>query len=236
MKYMCNDGNAAVEIEADSAQEAAQEYVDGGDWGDGLKTFWVDVWVTPASENHGFDAAGCERITITAHPDEPDCPHPAGHLWARPWELLGGLKENPGVWGQGGGVVGEDVCLLCGCSKHWTNWATRPDTGQEGLESVEYRPAAYLLDVQASEDGLYAIELDDGCYVIEVDDGGEVTLRLADGDDRVGGFRVEGGCWEEYETCEGCRWLTDGNCDAAANDSDEPGEVRCEEYAEVEGS
>lgn len=43
-KYICDDGNGELEIEADSAQEAAQEYVDRGDWGnDGG---WVDVYVT----------------------------------------------------------------------------------------------------------------------------------------------------------------------------------------------
>ena len=31
MKYLCTDGNAEIEIEAESPEDAAQEYVDGGD-------------------------------------------------------------------------------------------------------------------------------------------------------------------------------------------------------------
>ena len=32
MTYLCDDGNAGIEIEADTPVEAAQEYVDDGDW------------------------------------------------------------------------------------------------------------------------------------------------------------------------------------------------------------
>ena len=46
MIYKCTDGNCEIEIEAESPDEAAQEYVDGGDYQTGnSKTTWVTVYV-----------------------------------------------------------------------------------------------------------------------------------------------------------------------------------------------
>lgn len=120
MIYKCNDGNCEVEIEAESAEEAAQEYVDGGDWGDGRETSWVTVYVTD-------EDGDCVRIKIAVEPDEPDCDEEE-HEWKSPYELVGGLKENPGVFGSGGGVKITEVCIRCGCGKHTDTWA----------ESVKY--------------------------------------------------------------------------------------------------
>jgi hypothetical protein len=196
MKYQCDDGNAEIEIEADSAQDAAQEYVDDGDWGDDAKTFWVDVHVSPLDAAGEPDEDRHECITVTVNPDEPDCTHEAGHAWAQPYALLGGLKENPGVVGSGGGVRGRDVCLLCGLAKNWDSWAQRPDTGEQGLDSVEYVQGAYAIEVHASADGRHAIDLDDAYYIVELD-GDEATLRDADPGDEVGDYVLTEAGWEE---------------------------------------
>ncbi len=43
--YFCNDGNAELEIKANSAQEAAKKYVEGGDWDDaGIASVSVGVY------------------------------------------------------------------------------------------------------------------------------------------------------------------------------------------------
>lgn len=40
------------------------------------------------------------------------------HKWNRPHALVGGLKENPGVFGDsGGGISVHEVCV-CGASRH----------------------------------------------------------------------------------------------------------------------
>lgn len=136
MKYICTDGNAEIEIEADDAREAAQEYVDGGDWGSDEKTFWVTV--------HCTDEDGdTERVKIEVEPTEPACEGDAEHNWQAPYEVLGGLKENPGVWGSGGGVKYTMLCKRCGCGKHVDTWAQDSNDGEQGLTSVEYVAGEY---------------------------------------------------------------------------------------------
>lgn len=135
-KFVCNDGTAEIEIEADTAQEAAQEYVDGGDWGDGTSTIWIDVSCTPLDENGEKVTDEAKWVTITLEPDEPKCSDGKGHDWTSEGE--GGLEENPGVFGNGGGVLIYQHCRNCGLRKIIDTWAQRTDTGEQGLRSVEY--------------------------------------------------------------------------------------------------
>lgn len=142
--YLCNDGNAELEIEADSAEEAAQEYVNGGSWEDEPKTSWVTVYV---EEIEGKDEDG-ERIlgdhvqyTIEIEPTEPRKMAECGHEWESPHSVVGGLRENPGVRGHGGGVIITEVCRHCGGYRITDTWAQNPQTGEQGLRSVEYREA-----------------------------------------------------------------------------------------------
>ena len=160
--YRCDDGNAEIEIEADSADEAAQEYVDGGSWGDVESTTWITVYVTTTCEacsNSGCCAgeddhlaecvtcAACsgragdrESVTIALDPTEPEC-EGEEHDWRSPIALVGGIKENPGVWGHGGGVTIHEVCGNCGVHRHKDTWAQNPETGEQGLDSVRYEDA-----------------------------------------------------------------------------------------------
>lgn len=192
--YLCDDGNAEIRIEADSAREAAQEYVDGGDWGDAKgKTTYIDVYVqaipnetdlpvtsyeweaepgvergmvsrvtheereSVLAECHALDlnvsesehkghlfvsVAPGERncITITIDAEEPDCSGD-DHDWQSPIGVVGGIKENPGVCGNGGGVIVMEVCAHCGRYRETNTWAQRPDTGEQGLTEVSYRDA-----------------------------------------------------------------------------------------------
>lgn len=142
MLYKANDGNCEIEIEADSAEGAAREYVAGGDWtADGearaaRRTIWIDVYVWSADG----DRLDAERIGVTLDPPEPECDDRPDHDWQSPYELLGGMEENSGVQGHGGGVVITEVCTHCGAYRITDTWAQRPDTGEQGLTSVEYRP------------------------------------------------------------------------------------------------
>jgi hypothetical protein len=209
--YLCDDGNAELEIEANSPTEAAREYVEGGDWGEVTETIWVSVWVTEvvdplydASGVTGSDfirdllrhapETGCpsvaldkltesdretlvaylraddgsiseedqellgeaadeiealercnepdrERIKISVDPDEPECVDGEEHDWQSPHSVLGGLKENPGVWGSGGGVIIKTVCRHCGRYCVNNTWAQDPEDGEQGLESARYEDA-----------------------------------------------------------------------------------------------
>lgn len=166
--YLCDDGNNEIEIQAESAREAAEQYVDGGDYGDDWgesesHTSWVEVYVQQV-DSDGEEIGDRESHTIEIDPEEPDCSHDDGHDWQSPYEVLGGLKENPGVWGKGGGVVVTKVCAHCGQYKITDSWAQNPGTGEQGLHSVEYREA-------------------DDESLAWVDDRVDQILRAADDDD-----------------------------------------------------
>lgn len=93
-------------------------------------TTWVDITVyCPETDESA-------STTMTVHPVEPQC-SAAKHHWYSP-EFLGGCKENPGVWGHGGGAIITECCMHCGCARITDTWAQRPDTGEQGLESISY--------------------------------------------------------------------------------------------------
>ncbi len=154
--HACDDGGDECPIDdCETAEEAAQEYVDGGEYpcemSDGvLTTGWVVVRVW----HEGLDAEGdwvrvdesTHRITI--EPEEPPCTHDDGHDWQAPQEIVGGCDENPGVYGHGGGVTITRVCIRCGCSRTEDTWAQDPADGTQGLRSTSYQPGQYADEVQ----------------------------------------------------------------------------------------
>lgn len=147
--YRCDDGYGEIEVEAESAEEAAQEYVDGGDWGDVSRTTWINVYVQEVDED-GEDIGDRERVKVTVDPDEPPCLEHEEHDWRSPHELVGGCKENPGVRGHGGGVIIVEACVRCGCKRTTNTWDYDRETGEQGLESVAYEEGAFdLSEVEA---------------------------------------------------------------------------------------
>lgn len=130
--YYCNDGPGQgwVEIEADSAREAAQEFIYGGDYPPVAETDWVDVQVVLAAPDGSRPTdADPKTITVAVDPHEPGCPDEA-HDWT---EIR--------VIGHGGGVVSTDRCRICGLLRHTDTWAQRRDTGEQGLTAVSYETA-----------------------------------------------------------------------------------------------
>jgi hypothetical protein len=133
--YKCTDGSvAAEEIEASSPEEAAREWVEWNDFASGESTQWIEVKV---EDDDGY----VEEVTVQLDPDEPECSCKDGHDWQSPHSVLGGLEENPGVRGHGGGVIMTEVCAHCGRYRETDTWAQRPDTGEQGLRSVTYADA-----------------------------------------------------------------------------------------------
>lgn len=142
--WVADDGDCEIYYEdAADSKDAADSYVCGGDWGDGAETTWVTVmtWrVGLRLEGSDIEAirVGKEDHKIAVDPLEPDCVDGGDHDWQAPYEILGGLKEDPGVWGSGGGICTTRVCMRCGCGKHYDSWAQDPADGEQGLESVRY--------------------------------------------------------------------------------------------------
>ncbi len=86
------------------------------------------------------DGEWSETYTIRVDVAEPRCAG-AAHDWQAPYDVVGGIEENPGVWGHGGGVIITAVCAHCGMYRVTDTWAQRRDTGEQGLRSVTYREA-----------------------------------------------------------------------------------------------
>ena len=126
-----DDGNAEIEYDSDtSADDAAKEYVDDGDWGQQTETSWVTVYTyrRGIDPNGAVVQVGRESHKITLAPDDPECIDGHDHVWKSPYSILGGCKENPGVCGNGGGVIIHECCMLCGCKKTTDTGATLPTT------------------------------------------------------------------------------------------------------------
>lgn len=137
---MADDGNAEVEMVSDTLAAAAREYVEDGDWGDDRsETSWVTIYawrrwtlgdVEIDEERDSFD--------VEIEPEEPECDGEHEHDWCSPYAVVGGIRENPGVWGHGGGVIIHEICRHCGCLRTTDTWAQNPETGEQGLRAVSY--------------------------------------------------------------------------------------------------
>jgi hypothetical protein len=145
--WHADDGNCECEFpDAESAEEAAQAYLDGGDWGEVTETlfFNIHVWL----EDGDGERSDEQTIALTLDPDEPACCED-DHDWQSPHEIVGGIKENPGVWGHGGGAIITECCMHCGCKKTTDTWAQNPETGEQGLTSVSYEENAFTAELEA---------------------------------------------------------------------------------------
>ena len=123
-------------IEARSSAEALDAARDGVDRTnyDGVDgTLYIDIRVVCVQTGER------DWDTVILSPEEPPCISAQEHDWRSPYSVLGGLKENPGVWGHGGGVIITAICAHCGRYRVTDTWAQRPDTGEQGLTEVEYR-------------------------------------------------------------------------------------------------
>ncbi len=150
-----DDGNAEIEYSSEMApSEAADLYVDGGDWGERDRTTWVTVY----TYRKGVDGDGkIRRVDRESHKvaieaEEPECEDGGEHDWQSPYDILGGCKENPGVWGNGGGVIINEVCVKCGCGRTIDTWAQDMTDGEQGLRSVSYEVGKYAEELANRND------------------------------------------------------------------------------------
>lgn len=136
MKYKISEieSGAAETVDAsdfDEAVEKAQDWLDGGDWGE--EEDYVSVKIT--------DADGNEKKVelVVGGPTPPECMVGMGHKWESPHELLGGLRENPGVCGlQGTQLDITEVCGHCGYYRQ-TITKSSPNSYPRTPERVTYR-------------------------------------------------------------------------------------------------
>jgi len=117
--WFADDGNCEVHFpDHNDGHDAAQEYVAGGDWNSPDKSFAVPVHYYRKHLDGEIDDSTTGAALIIVHPPEPACSHDDGHDWQAPYEIVGGIRENPGVWGIGGaGISSSTVCLRCGMGR-----------------------------------------------------------------------------------------------------------------------
>jgi hypothetical protein len=153
--YMADDGNAEIEYEhATTRQDAAEEYVSDGDWGDesGTARITVDTWpIYQLGDVRVADPNDRESCRVELPATEPACSE-SEHDWTTPFEVLGGISENPGVWGNGGGVICRCICRHCGSLRTTDTWAQDPQTGEQGLDSISYAELGEHAYSEAYED------------------------------------------------------------------------------------
>lgn len=118
------------------ARSAAEAFAREGSFDLDAGTAWVDVRIVSETGHE-------ETITVTIDPEEPECAGGHEHEWQSPIGIVGGIAENPGVWGHAGGVTIHEVCPHCGAHRHTDTWAQRPDTGEQGLTSISYGVTEY---------------------------------------------------------------------------------------------
>jgi len=135
IRYLDSSGvSTSITCTPEKLDEAVADDVRSGNYPTDV-TQYVDVEVTKEGDTEG------DRRTIVIEIPEPECADGHEHDWQSPIKLVGGIPENPGVWGNGGGVKIHEVCCHCGAHRHTDTWATRMDTGEQGLTEVSYAAA-----------------------------------------------------------------------------------------------
>jgi hypothetical protein len=172
-------GHAHAPSEVDAALTG---WTEGGDWDTSEGTFWVhdSAWQIDPVTGEELDASRVD-VSVAFEPAAPDCTNGHEHDWKSPHSVLGGLKENPGVWGKGGGVIIREVCAHCGAYRVRDTWAQ--DGAIQGLESVTYEGADddSLAWVAARRASAQREQVVDACRAIEADPAHDHLPRYLDG-------------------------------------------------------
>jgi hypothetical protein len=162
MIYIIRDDQGTEErFEGDlaGAKEHASEWLRDGDYGEIERTIWIDARIYEAHDAGGGqerELVHVDDVTVSLDPDAPECAEGGEHEWQTPIELVGGIKENPGVIGHGGGVLITSVCPHCGAERVEDTWAQRVDTGEQGLASVAYEAGKHAEHYEARASALGA--------------------------------------------------------------------------------
>lgn len=141
-KYQVSDDQVVETITAENmtaAKEQATEMWQAGSW-EGGKAL-VDVRLIEIDED-GEEVGQHEYIEVEVgeDPEAPECNNEEGHDWQSPYEVVGGIKENPGVWSRGGTTIAyKECCSHCGAYKIEVRYGVQRNPGQ--CDTVEYREA-----------------------------------------------------------------------------------------------
>jgi len=154
--WFADDNNSEVKTTADNGEDAAQAYVDGGDWtdeaGQGCEIV-VTVWQYAVDADGDYVRVNEDRHAITIKPDHDKLIKDAGgdtdceHDWTSEGE--GGSDRNPGVWSTGGtGLTIAKHCTACGLHRTEHSVGNQRNPGER--DTFEYRqPETWCADCEA---------------------------------------------------------------------------------------
>ena len=107
-------------VHAEDAHSAAEIY--GEDYPAGCAYFFqvyelaaIEVFLPEDEDNDMCEAlqeVSYEMVHVYSQATS-DCSEDE-HDWQRPHHIVGGIKDNPGVWGKGAGVEITECCMHCG--------------------------------------------------------------------------------------------------------------------------
>lgn len=136
-RFEANDDGNTESIDAYTMEEAIEQAIEiwqDGSW-DGKCL--IEVRVVQYGWGDEIEDADYVEVECGEDPTPPDCDDNKEHDWCSPYEVVGGLKENPGVWSKGGTTfVFKKVCSRCGCVKIETNYGAQRNPSQ--CDTVEY--------------------------------------------------------------------------------------------------
>lgn len=134
----CSDFFEADDL--DDAKEWVENWISDGEYGD--DPCYVDTTIVEVDEDDiELDYPEYFEIFWEGHITIPDCDHEDGHDWQEPYEVVGGCKENPGVYGIGGAqICSTSVCSRCGMYRVYTS-ASTPGNFPKEPEKYEYKDA-----------------------------------------------------------------------------------------------
>lgn len=114
-----------------SFEEAASEYAELHAAPADEKTYWLSLHVV---RSDGVP----DRQKVAIHP-EVKCTSKFGHYFSSDFEAVGGLRENPGVFGTArNGTFVVEVCEHCKVFKTTQSGAQDPIDGERGLTAISY--------------------------------------------------------------------------------------------------
>ncbi len=142
-KYVMREDSGATEItEAESIDEALQDAREWASGGTYEKRVMVGVRVIELNaDGEQTDNMLSDEVEAGPEPKAPECEDGQKHDWQSPHEVVGGIKENPGVWATGGtGLSIREVCAHCGCYRQQRQTGSQRNPG-ELPETVTYENA-----------------------------------------------------------------------------------------------
>lgn len=123
----------------DEALEAARDWAAEGSYDERVM---VEVRVQEIDAGGaGIGDVHYTEVEAGPEPEEPECASVDDHDWQTPYHLVGGCRENPGVWGGAGTSMSfRSVCRRCGTYRLRRITGSQRNPG-EVPETVTYEDA-----------------------------------------------------------------------------------------------